>query len=223
MAEKEVELKTEEEESKLPNWSSVEEVYILAVQNFEKKQFNVEELAQARIGHEASRSALQAESSSLYNMLRYASMYGLVEWLGGNEFRVTALPDDSDDSWGTTFVARALKLRRVITKKMEEKPPLVEVETIELNDKKYVIAYIGSETTGKGIDAFVYSVWDPKDHEGIALQAWSRNIRVAKDICDELTSREVETAVFQYSKVDESTYRSDRGLACNIYLKIELI
>jgi len=170
-----------EEESKLPNWSSVEEVYLLAERNFKKDKFTVEDIALARIGHDASRSALQAESTSLYNILRSASMYGLVEWLGGNEFRVAVLPEESDDLWTTTFSTRIVKLRELITKKMEEKPPLLrELEMLELDGKKYVIAYIGSETTSAGIDSFVYSVWNPEEQEGILLQAWGRNIKWRK-------------------------------------------
>ncbi len=52
--------------SDLPNWDSVEEVYVLAARTYQKSQFIAEELAQVRLGQQASRSALRAESISLY-------------------------------------------------------------------------------------------------------------------------------------------------------------
>ena len=68
-------------EPTFPNWASVEEVYLLAARTYQKNHFKTEELALVKLGQQASRSALQAESISLYNVLRNAAMYGLAEWL----------------------------------------------------------------------------------------------------------------------------------------------
>ena len=71
------------------------------------------------------------------------------------------------------------------------------------------------------IDSYVYNIWDPKEHEGVVLRAWGRNIRVAKIIAEEL--QRLEESTLKYSSTKEDIYRTDRGLAGNIYLKVEII
>ena len=58
------------------------------------------------------------------------------------------------------------------------------------------------------------------DNEGIVLQAWARNIPQARKISVELQSPQ-EDDTFVYSLVKEDIRRTERGLAANIYLKVE--
>ena len=212
--------------SDLPNWDSVEEVYVLAARTYQKSQFIAEELAQVRLGQQASRSALRAESVSLYNVLRNAAMYGLVEWYGGNEFGIAVLPEDSEDLWSSIFGARSQVLRTKVVEKLEEekeiRPTHTEMETEKQDDKEYIITYVGPETTRRSVDSFVFRVWDPKKHEGIVLQAWGHNIKVGKRIAEEL-QRSEEEATFKYSLVTDDIYRSERGLVGEYHFRVEMV
>jgi hypothetical protein len=212
--------------SDLPNWDSVEEVYVLAARTYQKSQFIAEELAQVRLGQQASRSALRAESVSLYNVLRNAAMYGLVEWYGGNEFGIAVLPEDSEDLWSSIFGARSQVLRTKVVEKLEEekeiRPTHTEMETEKQDDKEYIITYVGPETTRRSVDSFVFRVWDPKKHEGIVLQAWGHNIKVGKRIAEEL-QRSEEEATFKYSLVTDNIYRSERGLVGEYHFRVEMV
>lgn len=212
--------------SDLPNWDSVEEVYVLAARTYQKSQFIAEELAQVRLGQQASRSALRAESVSLYNVLRNAAMYGLVEWYGGNEFGIAVLPEDSEDLWSSVFGARSQVLRTKVVEKLKEekeiRPTHTEIETEKQGDKEYIITYVGPETTRRSVDSFVFRVWDPKKHEGIVLQAWGRNIKVGKRIAEEL-QRSEEEDTFKYSLVTDNIYRSERVLVGEYHFRVEMV
>lgn len=212
--------------SDLPNWDSVEEVYVLAARTYQKSQFIADELAQVRLGQQASRSALRAESVSLYNVLRNAAMYGLVEWYGGNGFGIAVLPEDSDDLWRSIFGARSQVLRTKVVEKLEEEKEIrhthTEMETEKQDDKEYIVAYVGPETTRRSVDSFVFRVWDPKKYEGIVLHAWGHNIKVGKRIAEEL-QRSEEEATFNYSLVTDDIYRSERGLVGEYHFRVEMI
>ncbi len=215
-----------------PNWDSIEEVYLLAAGIYHKSHFKADELAQIRLGPQASHSAVEAESASVYNALRFASMYGLVESYGGNEFSLKILPEDPEETWNSVFVNRAKVFRSKIIKKLEEekKRPAIrgKIETKELDNKFYIVSYVGAGTTGAGVDSFVFNTWDPKEHEGIVLCAWSHNIKIAKGIAEELKfadEREDSTErTFKYSVIKEDIYRNDRGSLCgDVYLKVAMI
>lgn len=210
--------------SDLPNWDSVEEVYILAARTYQKSQFSAEELAHVRLGPQASRSALKAEKVSLYNVLRNAAMYGLVEWYGGDEFSIAVLPEDSEDLWSSAFGARYQVLRNKVVEKLKEEKELrtTEIETEKQDDKEYIITYVGPETTRRSVDSFVFRVWDPKKYGGIVLQAWGHNIKVERRIAEEL-QRSEEEATFKYSLVTENIYRSERGLVGEYHFRVEMV
>jgi len=216
------------DEKPFPNWSSVEEVYLLAAKTYQKNRFNTEDLAAIRLGPEASRSALQAESVSLYNILRYASMYGLVEWYSGSEFSVIVLPEETEELWLSAYSDYGRNIREKIVARIEEERKLKLIvkgaETLELEGKEYIIGYVGPDTMSRSIDAFVYNVWDPKKHYGVVLRAWGRHITVAKRIAGELELlADKEEATLKYRVVEEDVYRGEEGgLKGDIYLSIEL-
>lgn len=204
----------------LPDWKSVEEVYLLAARMFQKNLFKVGELAQARLGERASRSALQAESVILNSVLKSACIYGLAS-RRDEQFQITVLPEDPKDLWSSIFSKRAELLRGKITEVLkEEKIRPAKPETIELEGEKYIISYVGPETTRRGVDSFTFSVFDPQKHGGIVLRARGSHIRTARNISVQLQSPQ-EDDTFIYKLVKEDIRRIEGWLVGDIYLKVE--
>jgi len=220
-------LKMEDEES-LPNWTGALEAYLFAARTYPKDRFVTDDLAAARLGPDASRGALQAESSALYNQLRSASMYGLVIWYGKNEFSIGILPKDAEEEWVSQYGKRALVLRTRVTEAVKEEERsnklIEEVTTTVLNDKTYFDAFVGFESEADAIDRYVYNAWDPANHVGTVLKARGRSIPVAKKISQELElSGEEEGKLFRYSLVKEQIYRDETGgLVGEFYLTVTL-
>ncbi len=203
-----------------PDWKSVEEIYLLVASKFQKSPFSAEELAQIRLGEGASRSAIQAETVSINSILKSACMYGLVA-RRGEQFHLTVLPDDPEELWNSTFSMRVKLLRETVAEASKVRPERLEkAETMELQGKEYIITYVGPETTRGGVDSFTFSVFNPEKHEGIVLQTRGRHIPIAKKISVELQSPQ-EDDTFLYKLVKEDPRRTERGLAIDIYLKVE--
>lgn len=220
-----------EEETKVnfPNWDSVVENYLLAAETYGNETFSTDALAVAKLGTTASRGAIESESTSLYNIMRSAAMYGLVEWHGGKEFHARVLPEDEQEAWEKTFAEQSKTVNSLVKKAVEDKKELEqvskkEIETAEKEGKMYLEAFVGPETSVDRLDAFVYSTWDPANHAGVVIKSWGRNIRTAKAIADDLIekSRIGETA-FSYRKKDEEFYRNEDGFLCGrIWIEITI-
>lgn len=88
----------------------------------------------------------------------------------------------------------------------------------ELNSDLYLIAFIGKNSKTHKVDAYVYTVFDPKKHYGIVLRARGYNIEIAKNISQELQSKLGGT--FKYICVKEDIYKDDDGALCeDIYMR----
>src|SRR2546427_641125 len=176
----------------LPNWASSVDLYLVAARLYGKDPFTTRALASAKIGTTSvSTAALDAESTSLYNLLRMTSMYGLVEWYGGEDFAIRVLPESSFDEWKNAFDARAGLLRDKVVTVAAERNKLRQlgekkIETVYYKDRAYVVAYVGFNTRGESINAFVYNAWDPNKHAGIVLKARGKNIPIARAVCETL-------------------------------------
>jgi hypothetical protein len=209
----------------LPNWDSTVETYLKAAELYGKDAFTTRKLAAAKLGTDVSAPAIDAEATSLYNLLRMAAMYGLVEWYGGEEFAVRVAPDAESDEWDDSFYARATLLRGIVEKLRAEQKKLKElskrkIETLEEKNRTYLVAYVGLATDADGINGFVFNVWDPKKHAGVVLKARGHNIAVAKDIAAKLCRGGSET--LSYKLATEDIRRGEQGLEADIFLEVAI-
>ncbi len=218
-------MSTGERTPSLPNWDSVLETYLRAAELNGKDAFTTRQLSSTKLGTNVSAPALDAEATSLYNLLRMAAMYGLVEWYGGDEFAARVLPEGEEDEWHDAYYTRAKLLREAVQRLVSEQKKLKEfvkkkIEAIEHKNRTYLTAYVGSTTDAAGINAFVYNAWDPQKHAGVVLRSRGRNISVAKGVAQELCAGASET--FSYDQVEEEIYRNEQGLSGDIFLEIKI-
>lgn len=212
----------EESGPTLPNWDSAFEGYLKAAELYGKNRFTTRSLAIAKLGASVSAATVDAESISLYQLLRTASMYGLVDWFGRDEFAIRVLPEADTREWDEAYHERAQTLHTKIDNHMADRrgeAPRTEIETVEYDGRTYLVAYVGAATEPAKITGFVYRAWDPTNHAGVALRAGGRNIPVAKDLAEKLRGGASET--FVYAVVHENLHRGDQGLVADIFIDVK--